>query len=919
MHLSGLFKTGKRTSRVPKRLLLALSLFGVAALAIVGITPRVLADTVSTDFEGFTVGDVNGQNGWTSGHGSSFCPVYDVGLVTNTYGYPSLGTKSLRISNAITCGSFNDQTFSPSMPNEAGETSASTSVYSGGTRQPYFEAQWDFASTVPGSEQPGLYVVASADRGDPSRMSWLQMQDTPTGLQLNFEDYQESIQDFVNTPIATGLDRTVPHTVKMTIQFVDGPSNDIVKVYLDGALIHTGTTWEDYYRDLAPGGVPAPVDSIMFRVGGAAAPATLGNGFLIDNFSSFSGPVPVPPAPSNVYVNPLWTLIPPGQDPDGPGPASQMGYDAFSTISAALGAVATNGTVHIASGHYSEYFTITTNGVTLVGAGTGSGGTFIDAPSNLPAEGSIVTISANSVDMSKLTVEGPGPTGCGSLLNGIYVKNGSANLHDMDVLKIGDNVPSGCQNGIGIRVGRQADSATGIATINNVIVSDYQKGGIVVDNTGSSATITNSTVTGQGTITYIAQNGIQISRGATATISDGNTVTGNSYHNDANPSNWSATGVLLFQSGAVTMTGGDTISDNDLNVIKTGSSGSLSMTHESLGPSSAPASFGFIVFNDDPDAIIATSNWWGHALGPNSTQTSGNITVSPWCSVADCSATQASSSGTTTLLDQPANLSGSQSGNSATVPDTNDVVLSSSTSSATATISSGTTVTASGGTGTWDGSIDSPTITSASVPPVAGMTTTVTSAIEIGSTNFSLSFDSAVKLIFPGAHGQLVGFVSNGGTFTPITTVCNGNTQTDADNQLFPGGGACYINVGSDLVVWTTHFTKYVVYTQTATPPASSGSGSSTGSSTTTGSSKPASTSTTATSTTPTNSEVLGTNTNAGVIGSAFSTIAKTKVASAAAKTKNSTWEWLAVLVVVLLVAGGVFYIFKLTDTNSNR
>ncbi len=274
--------------RAPVRLLVLLLVAGLACALTTAQAAR--AGVAGSDFELFTTGSVNGQGGWTSGHGSSFCPVYDEGVVANTYGYPTFGAKSLRISNAIACGSYNDQTFSPSLTDEAGETSASTGVYSGGTRRPYFEAQWDFASTVPGSEQPGLSVVASADRGDPSRMTWLQMQDTPSGLQLNFEDYQESIQNFVLTPIATGLDRTVPHTVKVTIQFVDGPTNDVVDVYLDGSLIHTGTTWEDYYRDWA-GGLSAPVDSMMFRVS-AAAPANSGNGFLLDNFSSFSGPVP---------------------------------------------------------------------------------------------------------------------------------------------------------------------------------------------------------------------------------------------------------------------------------------------------------------------------------------------------------------------------------------------------------------------------------------------------------------------------------------------------------------------------------------------------------------------------------------------------------------------------------------------------
>src|ERR1035437_1319004 len=76
---------------------------------------QAIADTYGTDFESFVLGEVNGQDGWTSGHGSSTCPVYDVAVVSNTYGYLSFGTRSLRISNAITCGSFNDQTFSASL------------------------------------------------------------------------------------------------------------------------------------------------------------------------------------------------------------------------------------------------------------------------------------------------------------------------------------------------------------------------------------------------------------------------------------------------------------------------------------------------------------------------------------------------------------------------------------------------------------------------------------------------------------------------------------------------------------------------------------------------------------------------------------------------------------------------------------
>jgi len=194
------------------------------------------------------------------------------------------------MSNAVTSGCFGDQTFSGRTANPAGETGAADGGFGlGGTLQRHFEAQWSFASTVPGAQQPGLSVVGSPDRGDGSRMSWVQMTDTPTGLAVNFYDVQGTTNpaNFVRSPVASGLDRTVPHSVKVTMDFFDGPSNDVVKVYVDGALKHTGTSWENYYRydseqSFAGNRVPI-VNRILFRTGGSPAPATAGKGFLIDN------------------------------------------------------------------------------------------------------------------------------------------------------------------------------------------------------------------------------------------------------------------------------------------------------------------------------------------------------------------------------------------------------------------------------------------------------------------------------------------------------------------------------------------------------------------------------------------------------------------------------------------------------------
>lgn len=246
---------------------------------------------------------INGQDDWNSlGSVGSGCALYDHRVVVNaaqtSYSYPSFGVQSLRLSNAATSGCFGDQTFSKRLADAAGESDAGAGGFdlNPGVPNNHFEAQWDFASTVPNAEQPGLSVVASPDRGDGSRMSWVQMTDTPEGLDINFFDVQgtDNPANFVGpTSVASGLDRTVPHTIRITMDFVDGPSNDVVKVYVDGALRHTGTSWENYFRydtEAAPyGGKPPIVNRILFRTGGTAALATLNHGFVFDAFSMKSG------------------------------------------------------------------------------------------------------------------------------------------------------------------------------------------------------------------------------------------------------------------------------------------------------------------------------------------------------------------------------------------------------------------------------------------------------------------------------------------------------------------------------------------------------------------------------------------------------------------------------------------------------
>lgn len=278
----------------------AAALFAVAAL-IVGVS-TAMADSASINFESptYTVGNINGQDGWSAtGSAGSGCAVYDEGVANSSV--PGFGSQSFRISNAVTSGCFGDQAFSKSLANEAGETTAQNGGISGGTRQNHFEAQFDIASAS-STQQPGLIMSVSPDRGDGARMSYLRFEDKTDGIHVFFDDVN-SVGDFIETDIAT-LTRT-PHTIKFVMDFIDGANNDIVKIYIDGVLKITGTSWENYFN-VSESNPTRTVDSLLFRAGGTAAPTNAGAGFYIDNLSLMSGPTPTP-TPVNVtivkYVN----------------------------------------------------------------------------------------------------------------------------------------------------------------------------------------------------------------------------------------------------------------------------------------------------------------------------------------------------------------------------------------------------------------------------------------------------------------------------------------------------------------------------------------------------------------------------------------------------------------------------------------
>lgn len=304
-------------TRIVRAAALAAAPLAMAA-ALVALPASTFADSVGPiDFESYAVGNINGQNGWSAlGSAGSGCAVYDEGVSDNSTltGAPAaFGTKSFRISNAVTSGCFGDQAFAPAVTTPAGESGADNGSFGAATPIPHFDAAFDIAALP---ESTGDTLSVSPDRGDGARMSYLSFANTGSGIDVTFYDVEGTSNpaNFVPTDLGT-LDASVPHHIEFSMDMLDGPSNDVVKIYIDGVLVHTGTSWENYYRfdpesnpSLNPNYVPT-VRTLIFRAAGAAVPANAGKGYLIDGASLTSSTPPAMPTSKEQCMKGGWQTL----------------------------------------------------------------------------------------------------------------------------------------------------------------------------------------------------------------------------------------------------------------------------------------------------------------------------------------------------------------------------------------------------------------------------------------------------------------------------------------------------------------------------------------------------------------------------------------------------------------------------------
>lgn len=112
------------------------------------------------------------------------------------------------------------------------------------------------------------------------------------------------------------------------------------------------------------------------------------------------------------------------------------------------------------------------------------------------------------------------------------------------------------------------------------------------------------------------------------------------------------------------------------------------------------------------------------------------------------------------------------------------------------------------GTPRWDGVLDLPRLVpTSSIDLRSG---TVTSAVQMGLDEDPLTFDNPVRIVFYGKAGQTVGF-ERGDDRQRIETACVADNGNEVRIQL-GGEGACQIDIGADLAVWTFHFTVFYTF-----------------------------------------------------------------------------------------------------------
>jgi hypothetical protein len=303
-------------------------------------------------------------------------------------------------------------------------------------------------------------------------------------------------------------------------------------------------------------------------------------------------------------------------DPNGPPyspPGSSCNNPGYQTVQAAVDAAAPGDRINVCPGTYIEQVTIPATGPASAKdniqlRSVGRWQAVIRAPTPMVgtyATKAIVRVNgAHGVTILAFTITGPSGVSCGGNISyGVRVDNGgSANILGNHITDIRDpdvaGQRCGTQNGMAIVVGGHFNDgvfSTGSARIEGNLVDNYQKNGIVVGGSGSSAVIAANRVFGSGPQLIIAQNGIEVLQDATAEVKH-NFTSGHQF----TPQFVTPVGVLLIFAGTVDIHH-NTVAQNDVGMDAAASGAPGSLTHNRVRAST----FDGIVVEQTNDATVA--------------------------------------------------------------------------------------------------------------------------------------------------------------------------------------------------------------------------------------------------------------------------------------------------------------------------
>lgn len=196
------------------------------------------------------------------------------------------GNKVWRLSQRDVIGIAGGAPQSPHMGGPAGEAGAANNAGRGPVAGDVFYGQFDFRSAT-GGTQAGLSIGVTAQSFD-ERHGFIAIQDDGAGFDLRFTETVGA--GFSSTDLDLNLSYADWHTVGIEIRFMDGLAsgalgdfdavgNDVVNIYVDGAKVHTGTSWESL---LAFFSRVESVDTLGFS-SSVMIPAQSGGGLYFDN------------------------------------------------------------------------------------------------------------------------------------------------------------------------------------------------------------------------------------------------------------------------------------------------------------------------------------------------------------------------------------------------------------------------------------------------------------------------------------------------------------------------------------------------------------------------------------------------------------------------------------------------------------